>query len=186
MKSIFSNFLKVSISTSIIFMIFGLLLFFNPEDLIVIISELAGFFLILVGVIQIVYYFKDQISFHYNLAIGLFLTTIGIILISNTNIIAIIIPVLIGSSMLALGIKKIDLAMSIKATKENYWISILIMGFLTLVCGILLIINPIKGAFLATKAVGLVIVLYSVINIIDTIILKHNLKKINKIIDIDV
>ena len=112
MKELFTNFFRISVFTSIIFMIFGLLLFFNPEGVIVTISCIIGAFLIMIGVSGIIMYFKDRIYFRSYLITGLFSLIFGIILIMNTNIIATIIPIMIGICMIGLGIKKFDLSLN--------------------------------------------------------------------------
>ena len=59
----------------------------------------------------------------------------------------------------------------------------LIMAIVTFIFGIVLVLNPLQGAFLATKVVGLIIVIYSVMDIIDSVVLKKNIQKIHKIIE---
>ena len=183
MKNMFSNFLKLSILSSIIFILFGLLLFINPDGVITSISLIIGLILLIIGIVELVCYFKDRINYQNILMLSLFFIATGIILISNPNIIATIIPIFIGVCMLALGIQKIDIAMLIKGTGR--WAYILITGIITLLCGILLIVNPIKGAFIATKMIGLIIMVYSVLDIIDCLVLKKNVKEINKIIEVE-
>ena len=183
MKNMFSNFLKLSILSSIIFILFGLLLFINPDGVITSISLIIGLILLIIGIVELVCYFKDRINYQNILMLSLFFIATGIILISNPNIIATIIPIFIGVCMLALGIQKIDIAMLIKGTGR--WVYILIAGIVTLLCGILLIVNPIKGAFIATKMIGLIIMIYSVLDIIDCLVLKKNVKEINKIIEVE-
>lgn len=183
MKELFSNFFRISIFTSIIFMIFGILLFFNPEGVIVTISCIIGFLLILVGICSIVFYFKNSTYLQSYLVSGVFSTICGIILISNTNIIATIIPIMIGICMIVLGIKKFDLSLRLKDNQINTWFYMLIMAILTFIFGIILILNPIQGAFIATKIIGIIIIIYSILDIIDSIMFKNDIKKITKIIE---
>jgi uncharacterized membrane protein HdeD (DUF308 family) len=166
-------------------MIMGLLLFLNPEGIISIISIIIGAFAILYGVTQLIIYFKNRnLNLGYtDLMIGLFAFVSGILLVSNTNIIATIIPIIIGVCMIMMGVKKLDLSLKFKDSNVTGWSYMLIMSILTILCGIVLIINPIKGAFIATKVVGIIIVIYSVIDVIDSIIWKDNVKKITKIIE---
>lgn len=183
MKEIFSRYFKVSIMSSIIFMTMGLLLFFNPEGIIVSISIIIGLFVCFYGITQLVFYFKNREFGYSDLMIGLFTIISGFLLISNTNIIATIIPIAIGICMIGMGAKKLELSLNLKDSRVTGWSYMFIMAILTIVCGIVLIINPIKGAFIATKIVGLIIVIYSVIDVIESIIFKNNVKKISKIIE---
>ncbi len=183
MKEIFSRFFRISILTSIIFMIFGLLLFFNPEGIITLVSSMIGIFLILMGVCGMIMFFKDKVYYQNELIMGIFAILSGILLVTNTNIIATIIPIIIGISMIGLGAKKLEISFTFKDHQVTGWLYMLVMAILTLVFGIILIMNPIKGAFIATQAIGIIIVLYSILDIVDSIIFKNNLKKINKIIE---
>lgn len=182
MKDIFSNFFKISISTSIVFLIFGILLLFNPEGIIVTISIVIGLLLSLFGISELIKYSKNTDS-KINLSIGVFTLIAGLLLIINTNILATIIPVLIGICMIILGVKKLELALNFKENKVYGWTHMMVMAVLTLVCGIIFVINPIKGAFLATQVLGIIIIIYSLIDITDSVILKEGMKKIKKIIE---
>ena len=141
MKELFTSFFRISVFTSIIFMIFGLLLFFNPGGVIVTISCIIGAFLIMIGVSGIIMYFKYRIYF------------------------------------------RSDLSLNFKDNQVEGWFLMLIMAIVTFIFGIVLVLNPLQGAFLATKVVGLIIVIYSVMDIIDSVVLKKNIQKIHKIIE---
>lgn len=183
MKEIFSRFYKVSMVSSIIFLIFGLLLYLSPEGIITIVSSVIGIFLVIVGIYSLIMYFKDRIYFQGNLISGILALIAGILLITNTNIIATIVPIIIGICMIGLGARKLEISFRFKDNKVIGWSYMLIMSIITIVCGIVLIINPIKGAFIATKIIGMIIMAYSIIDIVDSIIFKNNLKKIDKIIN---
>lgn len=183
MKEIISRFYKVSIFSSIIFFIFGLLLYLKPEGIITVVSSVIGILLIIVGLYSLIMYFKDKIYFKGNLISGIFALVSGILLIINTNIIATIVPIIIGICMIGLGARKLEISLRFKDSKVIGWSYMLIMAIITIVCGIVLVINPIKGAFIATKIIGIIIIIYSIIDIIDNIIFKNNLKKIDKIIN---
>jgi uncharacterized membrane protein HdeD (DUF308 family) len=164
-------------------MILGLLLFFNTYDVIVAFSVIIGIFLILLGIAEIINYIKNRQFGQYSLVVGLFCLIAGILLVMNTNIIATIIPIVIGICMIGMGARKLELAISFKDNAISGWALMLIMSLLTLICGIILIINPIKGAFLAAKSLGIIIVIYAIIDIIDSIAVKENVKKLSKILE---
>lgn len=181
MKEIFFKYLNLSICSSLIFMIFGLLLFLSPESIIVTISCIIGLFLIIYGIFKLISYYKNNIN-NFDLVFGLISIISGIMLISNTNILATIIPTIIGLYMIIIGVKKIEISLNVKNNNISGWSYLFLMALLSLSCGLFLIINPIKGAFIATKIIGLIIIIYSIISIIDSIFLKRNIKKISKVI----
>jgi len=182
-KNIFLGYFRLSMFTSIIFMIFGLLLFFNPGGIIGSISIIIGLFLSIIGITRIISYFNNRGLGQIDLISGLFFTISGILLITNTNIIATIVPIIIGVCMIMMGAKKLDISLNFKNSNIKGWSYMFIIAILSIVCGIIFIINPIKGAFLATKVLGLIIMVYSIIDIINGLIFKNSFNKVTKIIN---
>ena len=174
MKNIFTSYFKISYLMSFIFLIFGLLLFINPESIIISISIIIGILAIIFGAFEMMIYFKTNINT--SLISGLFSLIAGIVLILNTNILAIIIPVIIGFAMVMQGVtfKKENI--------KNYYY-LFIMATLNILCGILFIVNPIMGALITTKIIGLVIIIYSIISIMDIFIFKKQIKQVSRVID---
>lgn len=179
MKELFNKIFKMSMMSSILFLIFGIILFTNPEGVIVTISYVLGILLILIGIIQIVFYAKSnsKIFMDTTLGVGLFAFISGLILILNTTLLATIIPILIGIWMLFTGIEKFRLALNLKNNEINGWIISMILSILTLLCGFIFIINPIEGTFLVTEAIGLIIIIYSIIDIIQNLVMKNHIKQ---------
>ena len=82
---------------------------------------------------------------------------------------------MIGSSVI-----KIQYAMTLKEYKSNNWLTVMIVSVLTLACGILFVFNPFKGATLLTQTLGIVLCIYAVVDIANSIILKKNMKSFAK------
>ena len=59
--------------------------------------------------------------------------------------------------------------------------SSLIMSLITLTCGIFLLFNPIDSAELLTRMIGLIIMVYATLDLVETTTFKINIKKIEKI-----
>lgn len=180
MKDLFASFFRISISTSLIFLVFGLLLFFNPVGIIVAISIFFGVVAIIYGIGEIVVYARNPEFNTSDLITGIISIAIGILLVVKTNIIATIIPLIIGICIFILGIRKISLALNLKKDKYQGWVQMLVIGILTLTCGFILVLNPIKGAFITTQIIGLIIAIYAVIDIIDSLILKKHIDDVKK------
>ena len=181
MKNIFTSYFKISYLMSFIFLIFGLLLFINPESIIISISIIIGILAIIFGAFEMMIYFKTNINT--SLISGLFSLIAGIVLILNTNILAIIIPVIIGFAMVMQGVKKLDMAATFKKENIKNYYYLFIMATLNILCGILFIVNPIMGALITTKIIGLVIIIYSIISIMDIFIFKKQIKQVSRVID---
>lgn len=181
MKEIFSNYFKMSYVISTIFLLLGILLCFDPEGIIATISILIGVIILIFGIFEIGLY-VGTLS-HTSLVVGIFSFISGIVFLLNTNILATLIPVVIGIAMIIHGVKKLEIASVFKEQNLSNWTHMFIAAIATLVCGIVFIINPIMGAIITTQIVGLLIVIYSITTIVDNIIFKEKFKKITKIID---
>lgn len=59
----------------------------------------------------------------------------------------------------------------------------MILAFITTICGLILILNPFKGAEFITKIVGILILIYSILDIISTITIKNTVNKIHNAIE---
>ena len=65
--------------------------------------------------------------------------------------------------------------------KDNDFAPALVMSLVTLVCGLFLLFNPIDSAEVLTRIIGLVIIIYATIDLVETTTFKRNIKKIEKI-----
>ncbi len=63
---------------------------------------------------------------------------------------------------------------------DNYFVLSVITSVLTIICGIVLIINPSISAVMITTMIGIVVLVYAVFDIVDAFILKHRVKEISK------
>ena len=75
---------------------------------------------------------------------------------------------------------KINYALNLKSKDNDLWKSTLILSLLTTLCGVLLIFRPFEGADLIAKIIGAIILSYAILDIISTITIKRNIKKLHK------
>lgn len=183
MINIFKSYFKFSFLTSLIFMLLGVILYFNPSGIITSISLLLGLFAFIFGISEIAIYLKNKKQTDTNLITGLFLSMIGLLLITNTNLIATIVPIILGICMVFIGGKKIGTSLLLKENGVRGWSYMFIIGLITLILAFIFIINPLKGAFIATKVLGIIIIIYSIIGIIDGVVLKNKVEEISKMIN---
>ena len=171
-----------SLISSIVFLLFGLILFFNPEVTISSISYILGGILIIIGFINFLKYVlnNDKVikSFDFNLVYGIVGMIAGVVLVLNPTAIATIIPLIIGVIVVVSSAIKINYSLLLKQMNNIKWKPAFIVSLLSLICGIVLILNPFKGAVVITKAIGLLIITYAILEIIEFIILLKSLKNV--------
>lgn len=184
---------RISLISSILLFLFGILLISNAEAFIKSISTIIGVVLLLIGVFPVVDYFryrKEGLLAGVGLISGVFSIVCGLMFLLNENMLMILIPVFIGVWMIINGINKLQLAFQIRDEEEKSWIVTFIFSIIIIVCGGYFIINPISGAQIVTGTLGIIICIYAVLDIIDCILIKlkykevkKELKKIDKVVD---
>jgi len=180
MESIMTKLLKASIWSSIALIVLGFLLIFYSEVTIISISYVIGGILIAIGVIALLKYISNinkDIKNEIDIVYGIGTIILGIIVISNPKAIASIIPFVLGILIVINSTAKIDYSFKLRKNKNNLWISTLVVALIALICGVLLIFNPFAGAKFITKVIGIILVVYAVLDIVSTIRISKELKE---------
>lgn len=166
-----------SIITSTVFAIIGVILIASPEATITIISTILGLTLIAFGGYKSIEYLKNKEnsnSYSYDLAYGIIAIILGIVAMVYHQEIGTIFRILIGLWIIYSSVIRITLSLQLRSAKSKVWIYSLIIALIMLVCGIYTISN----AGTIVMAVGIVILIYSILDIIEGVIFLNNLKKI--------
>lgn len=171
-----------SIIFSIIFILIGTFLLARPEDAIHLVSYALGIILIVWGVISVITFFTDKESQNYldfGFIVGVFVLIFGIIILVKPDTIASIIPLLLGIWMLINGVTKLSYSLTLNNNKSA--LSSIIISLIIVLLGILLIINPFQGAKKLVQILGISILVYSVLDLIECFSIKRVMKKVKKI-----
>lgn len=177
---------NISIISSILLFLFGLILAVNAEGFIKSVTIALGVILLLIGVFPVIDYFryrKEGLGASVGLISGIFSIVCGLMLILNEDLLMMLIPVFIGVWMIINGINKIQVSFEIKDFGEKSWIITFIYSILIIVLGGYFIVNPISGATTVTSFIGVVLCIYAVLDIIDCILIKVKVKNFKKEIE---
>ena len=177
MKKQFDKILKTSLLSWRVFIVLGIFLILKAELTLRIISYVVGGTLLL-AIIPLAKQLFAKETNYVNLAFisQVFMVVAGIIIILNTELIASIIPILIGILMLVNGISKLQFAYLLKANHVKNWTFTLVLSIFILAGGILFLTNPFKGAVTITKLIGIFMVVYSVIDMIDFLVIHKEMQ----------
>lgn len=165
-----------SIITSTVFAVIGIVLIASPEATITIISTILGLTLIVFGGYKGIEYLKNKgnNSYSYDLAYGIIAIILGIVAMIYHQEIGTIFRILIGLWIIYSSVIRATLSLQLRSTKSKVWLYSLIIALVMLACGIYTISN----AGTIVVAVGIVVLIYSILDIIEGIIFLKNLKKI--------
>ena len=176
MRNFFKKANYLSISSSVLFLILGILLILNPIELVRTIFYIIGGIFIIIGIIKIVSYSfsKDSNEFNnYNFMYGIMYSIFGLFVIIFGGAILSFISFIIGIWIIINAIGRINLSFRLKDSGVKSWLLSLVIAILILVAGIYVLFVP--GTLLAT--LGIVLVIYSVMDIIENIIFMIHINK---------
>ena len=177
------NFFKkvsvASILTSIAIGILGLIILFNPNETIALLSLILGIIIMIIGIGKIISYIilrKESNFSNYDLIYGIIAIVISIIMLANANAFGTIVRVIIGIWIAYTGIMKLIYALNLKSLSSSFWIAVMIMAIITIIAGVYIAID----SSILIMVFGVILIAYAVIDIIEQIIFMIN---VNKFID---
>ncbi len=166
-----------SLISSAVILVLGLLLFFKSSVTLMGISYIFGGLIIAIGVLAIVRFISNNhsdISNQLNIVYGIICIISGIFFIEKPEIIGSIIPVVMGIGIIISSSLKIQQSFNLKSLNSSYFFWSFVTALLSLICGVVLLFNPFKGAVIITKVIGIFLVMYAILDICNTIVLKKS------------
>ena len=130
--------------------------------------------------VKIFEYFKTKGSYdlyNYELVYGIIAILLGLVVIFCNEMIETLLRIMVGVWIVYSGAMRLGLALKLQKidTDNKIWVAVLLIAIAILVCGLFIIANP--GTLIATM--GILMVVYAVMDIIEEIIFIKNVKEIN-------
>ena len=184
MKEIFKKTTNSIILSSVIAFIVGIIMVINPHMSIKTIGIIASIYLIINGIILIILDVKSTeyyVPFDGMLS-GILSVVFGIILVCKPNILSTLFTIAIGVWIILSSINSIKVSIALR--KENIpWILLLLFGIVDLILGMIVIINPFEASLSIVVFTGIMLIIHSVINIVNVIIIKRDAKAFSKAVE---
>lgn len=174
------NFNLLNLLFSLVVFIIGIILIMNSSFLIKILSWIIGGILGIFGIVKIISYTKkrklgvDATS----LVIGIILILFGATLAIFPNIVDVTIRIIFGGWILFAGINRLILAFSINPVDKTGFKTFLITSIIMIISGIIILIS-------FYELLGILLVLYAIMEIIDYIYFICNKGKYTTIFDFE-
>ncbi len=177
-----NSFINSSICISIMFIIIGIIMVLMPKMSLEILGVILSVILIINGVILMITDIKLNNNFIPVdiLPASILSILLGIMMLIYPNVLSIIIPLMLGTWFIMTSIFKIRLTLYLSKIQNTPWILLMLISILSIVCGFILILNPIDSSVAITLFIGIVIIVYAISDIINMIVLKRNIKNIAK------
>lgn len=167
----------LNLIVSIIFISLGLILFLNPVNTISFIAYSIEILLILIGIITISSYIivdSKYNMFSYGFVYGVICILLALFLMINPKSLITILSTIIGIWMIFGSFSKIQFGIKISLLGKNSGIFNIIMAILMFSCGMLVICNPFTAVSIILKVIGLLILIYSTLDLIENISFLRN------------
>ncbi|MBR1416707.1 MAG: DUF308 domain-containing protein [Bacilli bacterium] len=170
-----------TIILDIIFIIFGIFLISNPTVGLESALLLIGLFLTISGIYSIVkYIINNKVFLRFELPYGILSIIVGLFAIFKPFDVATLITVLTGIWLIITSIIKFTIAVEFRKIKEDTWVFDLTVSVLTILLGIMLIINPFNGYMIISSYAGVLIMIYSAMDIIEQFFIRQRANHIIK------
>ena len=165
---------------SLLICILGVTLMIVPDFSVGLLCWIGVILIIAFGCIRIVGYFsKDlyRLAFQYDLAFGILMIVMGLILILRTDAMVHILCVLLGLATLADALLKVQISIDSKRFGISKWWMILTAAVFTGVVGVLLMFRPNAGAQVIMTLLGLSFLGEGILNLVTVLCAVQILKK---------
>ena len=178
----FNLYMLANCGVSLLMILLGFVLYVNPTIAIKTVSWLIGLIFIIVGALSIYSYIKkDRITLlSFNLIYGIISAVVGLLVILNPFAIANILTVGLGIWLIVSGGLKVNYSIRLKAIKEQSWSLTLVVGIISIIFGLMVILNPFSKLILV-EVIGLFLIVYGIIDLTDILLLKKRAKNFIKI-----
>ncbi len=163
-----------SLITSVFMIVMGIFLLMKPDFVLTTLSTIIGCIILIPGIVSLVNYFKTK--YMPNLVVGVILSILGLIFISNPKFISSILPFVLGIYFIINGLSRLQYAIEMKKNKIPEYTPSLISSILILICGGLLLMNPFHGAMAMTQVIGIFMIIYAGLDIYNAVTTKQKVK----------
>lgn len=169
---------KYDLMSSIVLFILGVVLLVIPGNIVTTILRIFGIIIIALGILSIVNSSKDK-SNSTELVYGILMSILGLVFVSNPQVIAGIIPFILGVWIVIKSLFKLQIVSTLKRTNTDY-IKPLVINVITLIIGIVLMFNPFKGAETFIMIIGIFMIVYSSLDFLNYFFTKPKKVKVLK------
>lgn len=183
MKKLFKYLLQSSIISSVVLIAFGISLIVKAEITIVAISYMIGGILSLLGVVAAMRYIRNINRLEKNeldIIYAVVCLVLGILIIRNPLAIQNTILFIVGLIILINSATKLQYGLELKKDNSDIYLPTIIISVLMAICGIFLMFRPDIASNLLGKIVGSLIVVYALLDLATTIVIKRTLDTVEE------
>ena len=157
-----TNFLKRikanALFSAALYTLLGLVLLLWPERSTSVLCTMLGLVLVLCGISDILKFLSHRDGTLYaavHLVVGIILCAVGIWLMAQPTLIAVMIPRVIGALICIHGFNNLSGAFTLRKNRSSRWTAALLLAVVTLVLGVILVLSPFEAFTTVVRVIGL-------------------------------
>lgn len=158
MKDVLKKVKADMILSAVLCVAMGIVIFLRPAETIDVVCKVLAIGLAVLGGVELFSYFMNKAVHPFSGILGLIVLLIGIWIFLKPESIVSLIPIVIGVILAIHGIQDIRLALETKRNGYDKWWSMLIIAGISLVFGVLCIVNAFGMVKLALKFIGIALI----------------------------
>lgn len=177
----------VSLAAIIFYAVCGLLLLLLPTEALAIANYAIAALLLVMGVVCIIGYFRGSViigQFGFLLAVGMVLVTLAVVMFCYPTLLASLLPVIWGTSLLIGGFGKIQFAADLRRFGDRRWWTLLLGALLSFALGILCLANPIYIAQTIFVFIGICLLAEAVLDLVTLLMVRRHLRRFEKAMEV--
>ncbi len=183
-KKAFNALTLGAIALDILIFILGAYFIAKPTTSANIIGYVFGILLIIVGIYNIIKFIVNMGTnkfFLIEIISGILTILAGVFMVYNPFSLANITTIGVGIWLIISATIKGAIALQFKKFNEETWMLSLIIAVITLILGILIIVNPFESYIVLAVYVGVMVCVYAAMDIVQQILFRKRVKEIVKI-----
>ena len=181
-ESNYRKMLNFSIFIELLILIAGCFILFNKDLDIKKVGYICGGVFIVYGINVLIKFFKKDGAklYRYNWLFALIHFALGLLIILVPYTVNSFVVVMLGVYLIVVGSNKVNYAVWFKIADDSSWFLTMSIGVMLVIFGFLVIVNPFKNLTLI-QLVASFIILSSVLDLTDTIMIKRRAERIIKL-----
>lgn len=158
MKETFKRIKADMILSAVLCAVMGIVIFVWPDKTIDVLCKILAVGLILIGVVNLISYFTNRSIHPFAGPLGLIILLVGFWIFMKPESIVSLVPIVIGVLLVIHGVQDIKVAIESKDNGYERWWSMLIVGSVSLIFGVICIVNAFGLVKLALRFVGIALI----------------------------
>lgn len=165
MKDLFIKIKNLSVITIVVSLLIGVVLLVRPEESLKLVSLLSGVTVIALGISALVSYFAKYKSIVLA-TLGTLTIIAGIVICVKYKAIVSAIVFIFGLFILFSGVVDFFASIASKRNLLSGWIVSLVLALVSIIIGIVIVVNPFGSVVALTRILGVGLIVYAVMDIV--------------------